>query len=176
MAELTVRLGRPGEELAIAKVHVETWQTAYRGIVPDDFLDAMDVALRARNYSDDMLTDPDRPMWVAERERIVGFTGAGPSRDADGEGELYAIYIDASEWGRGTGDVLMVAALDHLRPRFDAATLWVLESERSRAKVLREVRMVLRRHRRRLRVRRFRDPGSPLPDRSHVRRSSRSAQ
>jgi GNAT superfamily N-acetyltransferase len=67
-------------------------------------------------------------MWVAERDGIVGFAGAGPSRDADEEGELYAIYIDASEWGRGTGDALMGVVLDHLRTRFDTATLWVLDA------------------------------------------------
>jgi hypothetical protein len=29
-------------------VHVRTWQVAYRGLVPDAFLDAMDEADRAR--------------------------------------------------------------------------------------------------------------------------------
>jgi GNAT superfamily N-acetyltransferase len=109
-------------------VHVETWQSAYRGIVPDDFLDAMSIEQRLAAYDEDMLATPEQPMWVAERDRIVGFASAGPSRDAEGEGELYAIYVDASQWGRGTGDALMGVVLDHLRPRFEAATLWVLEA------------------------------------------------
>lgn len=128
MTELTVRLAQPGEELAVAKVHVGTWQSAYRGIVPDSYLDAMSVEHRVQNYSDDMLSDPRRPMWVADRDGVVGFAGAGPSRDAEGEGELYAIYVADSEWGGGAGNRLMEVALEFLRPRFPAATLWVLDA------------------------------------------------
>lgn len=127
MTELTVRRAESGEELAIAKVHVGTWQVAYRGIVPDDVLDAMDVQRRAAIVAEmNMLARPDEPTWVAERDGIVGFAGAGPSRDEDGAGELYAIYVDPSEWGRGAGEALMDEAASFLRDRFPDATLWVL--------------------------------------------------
>jgi GNAT superfamily N-acetyltransferase len=126
MAELTVRLAERGEELAIARVHVGTWQVAYRGIVPDDVLDAMNAESRAASYDADKWMTPDQPAWVAVRDEIVGFAVAGPSRDEDGHGELGAIYVDSNEWGRGTGELLMEAALDFLRPRYPEATLWVL--------------------------------------------------
>ncbi len=111
----------------MARVHVGTWQVAYRGIVPDDYLDAMDVERRAATYDADIFTNDERPFWVAERDgNIVGFGGAGPSRDVDGEGELYSIYVDPSEWGGGAGRMLMDETLSFLGARFDAATLWVL--------------------------------------------------
>jgi GNAT superfamily N-acetyltransferase len=59
---------------------------------------------------------------------IVGFASCGESRDAPGEGELYAIYALPESWGSGVGADLMAAALDALRTGgFATASLWVLE-------------------------------------------------
>jgi len=124
--DLEVRLARPGEELAIARVHVGTWQVAYRGIVPDEVLDAMNAESRAAAYDADKWMTPEQPAWVAVRDDIIGFAVAGPSRDEDGHGELGALYVESGEWGRGAGELLMNAVLDFLRPRYPEATLWVL--------------------------------------------------
>lgn len=105
-----------------------TWQVAYRGLVPDDFLDALDVDRRVAAYAEHgILDDPERPLFVAEVDgRVVGFVNVGPSRDEDGIGELYAIYVSADHWDTGTGRALMETALDWLARRFEASTLWVL--------------------------------------------------
>jgi ribosomal protein S18 acetylase RimI-like enzyme len=59
---------------------------------------------------------------------VVGFASCGESRDAAGEGELYAIYALPKAWGSGTGPTLMTAALTALRANgFGTASLWVLE-------------------------------------------------
>src|SRR5581483_10024396 len=126
MADLVVRRGVPGEERAIATVHVGTWQTAYRGLVPDTYLDSLSVERRVATYNDDLLLDDVRPTWVAVRDDVVGFATAGPSREEEGNGELYAIYVNKSEWGSGAAAGLMELVLDFMRPRFDEATLWVL--------------------------------------------------
>ena len=112
----------------IARVHVRTWQQAYRGLVPDEFLDAMDVEQRAGVWRKGMLSDDERPVWVAETDgEVVGFASAGPSRDEDDVGELYGIYVDANHWDTGAGRDLMVTATEWLRARHREATLWVLE-------------------------------------------------
>ena len=41
MAQIAIRTAKPGDARAIAEIHVSTWQTAYRGLMPDDFLAAM---------------------------------------------------------------------------------------------------------------------------------------
>lgn len=33
-----IRLARPGDENEIARVHVESWRSTYKGIVPDEVL------------------------------------------------------------------------------------------------------------------------------------------
>lgn len=59
---------------------------------------------------------------------MVGFASCGESRDAAGEGELYAIYALPAAWGSGVGPALMAAALGALRTGgFATASLWVLE-------------------------------------------------
>ena len=68
-------------------------------------------------------------MLVAEDGgSVVGFASCGESRDAAGEGELYAIYALPEAWGSGVGRALMAAALEALRASgFATASLWVLE-------------------------------------------------
>jgi hypothetical protein len=37
----TVRPARPDDALPVAGVHVRSWQAAYRGLLPDDYLDGL---------------------------------------------------------------------------------------------------------------------------------------
>jgi len=118
---------------AIARVQVETWRAAYRGIVPDAFLDEMDVGERAASWRDGFAERPlRRTTWVAESEgALVGFVAFGPCRDEDVSatvGELYAIYVRPDRWRRGVGRALHDRCLAELRGRgFEEATLWALE-------------------------------------------------
>src|SRR5205823_282227 len=63
-----------------------------------------------------ILGKPESPTLVAEvGGELVGFVGVGPSRDAEGEAELYAIYLDPRHFGTGVGRALMDAAVERLR-------------------------------------------------------------
>jgi GNAT superfamily N-acetyltransferase len=120
----------------IAEVHVGTWQAAYRGIVPDQFLDSLDVGQRARAWRKTLgQDDPDWPSMqtsvAVHDDRVIGFASIGPTRDDDATpavGELYAIYVDADHWDSGAGKALIVEAIDELRARYSEAVLWVLEA------------------------------------------------
>jgi GNAT superfamily N-acetyltransferase len=132
---ISVRTATPRDAEGVARVHVGTWQAAYRGLVPDEYLDALDVDDRIAAYGRfGTLNDPQRPMWVADVDgAIVGFVMVGPSDDEDGVGELLAIYVEADHWGSVVGVELMTRAIDWLSSRFAHATLWVLEgNERAR--------------------------------------------
>jgi len=126
-ADLCVRDAIVDDADAIAYVHVRTWQTAYRGIVPDAYLDRLNERARSKVWSE-MLEEGHDALVGVRGERVVGFADWGPSRDGDGAGaaELYAIYVLASEWGTGIGPVLLAAAVDAMRPSAGEATLWVL--------------------------------------------------
>jgi len=121
----------PDDAGAIGAVHVASWRAAYRGLVPQDFLDALSEAERARRWRERLEVGQERSIWVAEEGgRVVGFHSAGPGRDEDagGDRELYALYVVEEAWGGGAGPALLDAFLEQAgASRAPRATLWVME-------------------------------------------------
>lgn len=125
---VTVRLATAGDAEPIGRIHAETWRAAYAGVFPDA---AFDVEERRRWWRERLAREPQSPgaVFVAELEgTVVGFAGVGASREEDGIGELYAIYVDPRCWGTGAGRALIERAEESLRASgFSEAMLWVLE-------------------------------------------------
>lgn len=121
---------------AIASVHVQSWQGAYRGLLPQDYLDNLSSERRLLGWQE-TLRETDWPRagtLVAEHDQhIIGFADFRPTRDNDQDsvvvGELTSIYVVPAAWGYGTGRQLMTATLTALHDAgFAQATLWVLTS------------------------------------------------
>lgn len=119
----------------IAHVQVHTWQIAYRGHIPDSYLDKLGDELDHRverwrsHVSDSSINKTE--IWVSERHlQVVGFVALGPARDADAlTGEIYAIYVLPDHWDEGRGRALFRHATDRLMSLgYESAILWVLES------------------------------------------------
>lgn len=135
-ATIQIRPAQVSDAPAIGALHVRAWQWAYRGQIPDEYLDRLADSLERRvdGWRQSLERSPsDEKTWVADRlGEIVGFVRVGPSRDADAEpgtGEVQAIYLDQSVVGQGVGRALLATAVDQLREQgFRQATLWVLES------------------------------------------------
>jgi ribosomal protein S18 acetylase RimI-like enzyme len=124
-----VRHARPKDAEAIARVHVRTWQAAYAHVFPPERLAELSVADRAEGWRAH-LKAREMAVFVAEREPdgVVGFGNGGASRDVDGEGELYGLYVLPEAWDTGAGRALLEAVEDALRAQsYEEATLWVLE-------------------------------------------------
>ena len=107
-----VREAKCDDAPAIARVHVASWRTTYRGIVPDDVLDNLSVEARERQWRGHLYrADDDTFVYVAldGLGAVVGFAHGGPERTGDPEhgGELYAIYLLVSHQGRGLGRSLL---------------------------------------------------------------------
>jgi ribosomal protein S18 acetylase RimI-like enzyme len=128
-AWVQLRLAEPGDEPAVADIHVRSWQVAYRGLMSDEYLDGLRPEDRAIRYT---FADqgPGRPStWLAVDGSVVcGFATVGPcADDPDGAGELYALYLDPGRWDRGVGRMLIAQARAHLvEAGFSEAVLWVL--------------------------------------------------
>jgi GNAT superfamily N-acetyltransferase len=127
---MLIRPAHVGDELDIAKVHVRSWQAAYRGLIPDGYLDGLTAEDRAARY-DLASADPQKPstLVAVDDGRIVGFASIMPARDVDlaGQGELCALYVDPDVWGKGIGLALVSAARTRLvEMGFGQASLWVL--------------------------------------------------
>ncbi len=128
-----IRPADTGDAAGIGKVHARSWQTSYPGIVPDEYLDAIDVdewSERQRRHlaeaSDGLVS------LVAEIDgQIVGWAVGGPNREPvpDYAGELYAIYLLAEHQRRGVGLKLTVAtACWLLAAGMGSMIVWVLEA------------------------------------------------
>lgn len=135
---LSIREPLVDDAEAIAAIQVAGWQTAFRGIASDDYLDALDPAPEAAGWRTGIARPPSKRqrIFVADLEsEIVGFVTVFPSRDEDLNpdqvGEVGAIYVSPQHWRRGAGRALMARAIDALRSLgFTDAILWTLAASR----------------------------------------------
>jgi GNAT superfamily N-acetyltransferase len=128
---MIIRLAMPADARAVAGVHVRSWQSAYRSLLPAEYLDSLRPEDRAARY-DFSHIDPQKPCTlVAEIDvAICGFATTMPSRDADlpDHGELAALYVEPSLWNRGLGVALIQAARAQMvELGFRQASLWLLK-------------------------------------------------
>jgi GNAT superfamily N-acetyltransferase len=137
MTGLRVRPAVVDDAEDIARISVHSWRAAYRGFMPDELLDGLDIARRARIQRERLGRLPAGVgvfVAVDGSGQLLGFAQAGEYRDDDGTGEVYAIYVEPGHWGAGAGRALMAAAVDHLTaagPR--PVRLWALDgNERAR--------------------------------------------
>jgi ribosomal protein S18 acetylase RimI-like enzyme len=119
-----IRPARPDDAAAVAEVHTRTWQAAYEDVFGVERLAAIDARQRLPMWERAI---PRGGVTVAEVDGgVVGFVSVGDSREAEGEGELYAIYVLPDAWGSGAAPALMRTAVAALRERHPTAILWVL--------------------------------------------------
>lgn len=97
-----LREARPDDAAAVAGVHVRSWQAAYRGLLPDEYLDGLRAENRARRYTFH-LVGPEHPATTVALAagRLCGFVTTGPARGGaeTNQGEIYALYVDPDAWG-----------------------------------------------------------------------------
>src|SRR5437773_2593793 len=109
-----VSLVRPAEvedAAAIAAVHVATWRTTYRGLLPDDFLDSLDESgyeERCRR----ILVEPSSRVYVAaDGPQVVGFASGGRERAGAGPLQLHAVSTQLLRMPRTDGRYLAVVVV-----------------------------------------------------------------
>jgi len=136
VASLVIREAHPADARSVARVHVESWRHAYRGIVPDTYLARLSIDRREALWHKSIVEGAPE-LWVASsNDDIVGWVALGQSRDEDTTpdvGEIWAIYVDPPHWQRGIGKALWSQARQRLIARnYRAVMLWVL-AENTRA-------------------------------------------
>jgi ribosomal protein S18 acetylase RimI-like enzyme len=132
---ILIRRAEPNDAAGIAHVHVQSWRSTYKGIVPDSYLDDLNEVDRTELWSD--LLDGDYDIFVAEREEsIVGFVMGGRSRDRSQQcdGELYAVYLLKEFQSLRIGRDLVRELAHALRRRgFRRMEVWVLAKNPAKA-------------------------------------------
>jgi GNAT superfamily N-acetyltransferase len=106
-----------GEEKDIVHVNIQTWKTAYAGIVDDDFLKHLDENSPKR-FSSIQKDIVGGQIYVAlNDDKIVGIAIFGKARDDDFSeyGELYALYVLDAYQRAGIGRMLVNAVKNELK-------------------------------------------------------------
>jgi len=129
-----IRTAEPADAIGVARVHVASWQTAYPGLIDQGFLDALDVESRTESWNRILRQTRGRVLVSEQDGVIVGFCAVGPATDDDW-GEVYAIYLDPDQWGRGLGrDLLAESEQALIDDGYWRGLLWVLDrNARARA-------------------------------------------
>lgn len=127
-----VGLVRPAEvddAAAIARVHVASWRTTYRELLPVDFLASLDEAGYEERWRRILEDRSSRVYVAADGREVVGFASGGRERAGETgyEGELYAIYVLSEAQSRGHGRRLVQAVVGGLRElELRDMIVWVL--------------------------------------------------
>lgn len=116
----------------LARVHVQAWQTGYAGLLDEDFLRQLSVDERAAIWRL-ILAAQESTTWVMRDDagQVQAFLSHGPCRDKDAppdRGEIWALYVHPTVWGRGVGRALMDCALEALQAQgCRSVSLWALQ-------------------------------------------------
>lgn len=131
---MLVREIHPTDDIeAIADIYRKSWQEAYRGLVPQDYLDS----LSSGDWAVHLRKKMDNACVLLDGGTYAGVSSYSPARDEalSGYGEIISLYLLPAYWGQGAGAALFRASLDALRELgFDKTYLWVLKDNlRARA-------------------------------------------
>ena len=136
MSLYQVRPAVARDAATIAAIHVNTWQEAYEGLLPEADLKSISVDKRLKFWREAIQYGDPQVHVAVDGDRIVGFVGFDRSRDPKTKpttGEIWAIYVGPGDWDQGAGLALWDAAREGLIDEgCTEVTLWVmLNNERA---------------------------------------------
>jgi GNAT superfamily N-acetyltransferase len=144
---VSVRRAVAADAADIARVHVGSWQSAYRGLMSDELLDGLSVQKRADQWRSWLGPAGDRAHTLvgARDGEILGFATLRICSRDEGErddvGEVPALYVLPSAWGAGVGAALMAACVEEMRAAgCREAILWMLEGNERAARFYERLR------------------------------------
>lgn len=120
------------DRMMISKVYEESWKVAYKGIIPQNYLDSIPEG----NWVSNLDNKDWKTLVCIDNGKIVGTSSFCKSRfeQFQGWGEIISIYLLPDYIGKGYGKILMKTTLSELkRQGYKNVFLWVLE-ENTRAR------------------------------------------
>lgn len=127
---VNIRLAVPADALYMAEVHMRSWETAYKGIIPDDYIKEKNATRPALFQR--VITKDNETQYVIQADcKTVGILGVGSNRDNDLDDDVYevhGIYLHPDYYRQGIGTQAMDFALDLARQKGKRSmVLWVLK-------------------------------------------------
>jgi GNAT superfamily N-acetyltransferase len=105
-AKVSVRKGRPADTGALSQVFRESWQLAYRGIIPHGHLEGY-IRQRTPEWWRSAVRSGECPLVLDLDGKVVGYATFGAARHRGPyQGEIYELYLDPVHQGMGLGEHL----------------------------------------------------------------------
>ena len=114
------------DRLAVSHIYVESWRHAYKGIVPQSFLDGLSEGNWVKNLDREGISH----LVAVADGKLIGTSSYCRSRfeKYSDFGEIISIYFLPEYMGKGYGKKLLAAAVEKLSEMgFRDVFLWVLE-------------------------------------------------
>ena len=131
---MRIRAATADDVTAMAKVRIDTWRSAYAGIVPSDHLESLSYDRTAEGWRSGIFASgsPDLAAFVAEEAdgQIAGIAICGPAEGLEGKGtgQVHVLYVLPGFQRRGVGRSLMQRCGRHLVSRgYGSLVVWVLK-------------------------------------------------
>jgi GNAT superfamily N-acetyltransferase len=140
VADVSVRPASPEDAAEIGRLQNETWQLAYRKLLPEEVLVALDADRFAASWREAIATPPSAAYHVliaSEGSTRVGFAAFGPDADRQPEdpapeqtAAITTLLVEP-RWGRrGHGSRLLAAIADTARAEgIDRLVAWVAAAD-----------------------------------------------
>jgi GNAT superfamily N-acetyltransferase len=113
-ADVSIRRAGPADAEALSELHLDCWEDAYAGLVPQEILAERRMRILERIDHWRGALERGDVVWVAEREgTLIGFSEARPAGDPELAGllELRVLYVRAPWWGSPVGHRLLLRAV-----------------------------------------------------------------
>ena len=121
------------DRFAVSRIYEESWKFAYRGIVPQNYLEN----IPAGHWASGLEREGWDTLVMMEDSQLIGTSSFCASRwpDFPGCGEIVSLYLLPDRMGKDYGKPLLEAAVRALNNQgFQDILLWVLEeNHRARA-------------------------------------------
>jgi GNAT superfamily N-acetyltransferase len=131
---ISIRAATEHDAIAISRVHVQSWRTTYAGIVPDEYLAALNEVDRVPQWREQLARDIQ--VYIADVDgEVAGFICGGPIREPvrTYDAELFAIYLLERSQRHGIGTALLRELAGSLLSKgFTSMIVWVLDKNPSR--------------------------------------------
>ena len=115
----------------VAKIIVDDWKIAYKGIIDNEYLEKLSYKDKAKRIKEKY--SKQKALVYVENDKIKGYCRFGENRDNEKEyGEIYALYIKSGEKNNGIGKKLSKKAMKILTERgYKEAVIWCLKENKN---------------------------------------------
>ncbi|HLG26659.1 MAG TPA: GNAT family N-acetyltransferase [Paenisporosarcina sp.] len=122
----------------IAKVHINSWRSTYKGIISDDFLKKLNIESGIKRWRG-RLGNPSEKYRILivedDKQQIIGFIDGGKNRGGEDkyDAELYSFYLLEEVQKQGIGREMLRAFAEELKNEgFFNMIVWVLKDNPAR--------------------------------------------